>query len=97
MDVPETPFITRQQLAVRLHVAAGTIANWAARGEGPDSRMLGGRILYRLSDVEAWEAEQWAGKRPTQVPAPGRRNAPKRTAAKTTAGRRGSGRAGRSA
>lgn len=34
MDVPETPFITRQQLAVRLHVAAGTIANWAARGGG---------------------------------------------------------------
>lgn len=88
MDVPETPFITRQQLAVRLHVAPGTIANWAARGEGPDSRMLGGRILYRLSDVEAWEAEQWAGESGTAGPKP----AAKRT---TTAGRRGSGRAGK--
>ena len=96
MDVPETPFITRQQLAVRLHVAPGTIANWAARGEGPDSRMIGGRILYRLDDVEAWEAEQWAetaaaGPKP---PAAKRITA---AAAKTTTERRGTGRAGRSA
>jgi hypothetical protein len=91
MDVPETPFITRRQLAVRLYVAPGTIANWAARGEGPDSRMIGGRILYRLEDVEAWEAEQWAGESGAAGPKP----AAKRTtaAAPQPAGRRGSGRA----
>lgn len=96
MDVPETPFITRQQLAVRLYVAPGTIANWAARGEGPDSRMIGGRILYSLEDVEAWEAEQWEG----ESSSAGLKPAAMRTttaAAKTTAGRGGSCRAGRSA
>jgi hypothetical protein len=93
MDVPETPFITRQQLAVRLHVAPGTIANWAARGEGPDSRMLGGRILYRLEDVEAWEAEQWTGESSSAGPKPAAKRATAAAVKKTTAGRRGSSRA----
>lgn len=59
MDVVKTPFLTRVQLAARWHIAPGTLANWAARGEGPRSRTLGGRVLYQLADVEAWEAERW--------------------------------------
>jgi hypothetical protein len=59
VDVPVTPFLTREQLGERLHVRTRTLANWAVRGEGPNYRVLGGRVLYRLIDVEAWEQEQW--------------------------------------
>jgi hypothetical protein len=59
MEVPVTVFLTRRQLGERWHVAPGTLANWATQKEGPESRVIAGRVLYRLEDVEAWEAEQW--------------------------------------
>ncbi len=59
MEVPVTPFLTREVLGGRLHVAPRTLHMWAQRGEGPEYRVVGGRVLYRLEDVEAWEKEQW--------------------------------------
>jgi predicted DNA-binding transcriptional regulator AlpA len=94
MEVPVTPFLTRPQLAERWFMARRTLDQWAQRGEGPAYRVIGARVLYRLEDVEAWEAEQWARESGAAGPKP----AAKRTttaATKTTAGRRGSGRAGK--
>ena len=95
MEVPVTPFLTRPQLAERWYMARRTLDQWAQRGEGPAYVVIAGRVLYRLEDVEAWEAERIeTGPRPGR----GRKPAAKRTTAaatKTTAGRRGSSRAGK--
>lgn len=66
MDVGVTPFLTRQQLAQRYLTSPGTLANWAVRRKGPRYRLIGGRVLYRLADVEEWEAEQWGIERPRE-------------------------------
>ena len=66
MDVPVTPFLTRTQLAERWYMSPQTLGAWAVRGEGPVYRVIGGRVLYRLSDVEAWENERWEGGAPAQ-------------------------------
>jgi len=58
MDVPVTPFLTRQQLAARWHMSAQTLAAWQVQGKGPESLVIAGRILYRLDVVEAWEDKQ---------------------------------------
>jgi hypothetical protein len=36
-------------------IAPRTLANWRSRGLGPKFAKIGGRVLYRLADVEAWE------------------------------------------
>ncbi|MEZ5130327.1 MAG: helix-turn-helix domain-containing protein [Mycobacterium sp.] len=77
MDVPTTPFLTRPQLGERLHLSPRTLAVWAVRGEGPEYRVIGGRVLYRLADVEAWEAEQWSDH--ARRPARGRKPAASKT------------------
>ena len=48
--------LSRAQLAARLGRATGTVAHWARDGIGPKFiRVAGGRVAYRLEDVEAWE------------------------------------------
>lgn len=37
-------------------ISLGTLTNWRSNGTGPKYLKLGGRILYRRVDVEAWEA-----------------------------------------
>lgn len=53
------------ELAERLGVSVGTLANWRWRGEGPQYVKLGsGRsspVRYRAEDVAAWEARHAAG------------------------------------
>jgi len=92
MEVPVTPFLTRPQLAERWFMARRTLDQWAQRGEGPAYRVIGGRVLYRLEDVEAWEAAQWAGESNGGA---GPKPAAERTtaAAPQPAGRRGNDRA----
>jgi hypothetical protein len=58
MDVPVTPFLTRQQLAARWHMSVQTLVAWKAQEKGPVSLTIAGRILYRLDDVEEWENAQ---------------------------------------
>jgi hypothetical protein len=49
---------TQRDLARRLHISPRTLEGWRWRGEGPRFVKAGGRVLYRLEDVEAFEAEQ---------------------------------------
>lgn len=58
--VPDV-YLTRDELAARIKFEVNTLAHWAARGEGPTCRKFGGRVRYKLADVEAWEAEQPTG------------------------------------
>ncbi len=58
--LPET-MLTPEELAARWKMSAGTLKNWRAAKKGPAFVPLGDgprpRILYRLADVEEWEAK----------------------------------------
>ncbi|WP_374029804.1 helix-turn-helix transcriptional regulator [Bdellovibrio bacteriovorus] len=41
-------------------VSVGTLANWRVAGKGPKFTKIGREILYRRSDVEAYEESQTA-------------------------------------
>jgi hypothetical protein len=54
-------WITPEQLAERLQIALGTLANWRTRRQGPKYIRLSGKrgsVRYRLDDVERWEQQQ---------------------------------------
>ena len=50
MDVPNTPFLTRRELAERLRLKPRTLAAWSAKGKGPQCCIIGSRVLYRLDE-----------------------------------------------
>lgn len=54
-------WLTREQLASRFQLSVITLAQWAGHGEGPRFHKFGGRVRYKVSDVEAWEADQVTG------------------------------------
>lgn len=45
--------LTARELAELLGFAAGTIVDWAEAGKVPAFK-VGGRLRFRLSEVEAW-------------------------------------------
>lgn len=53
-------FFTPSELSRRYDgkISTRTLANWRNRKEGPKYTKLGGKVLYRLSDVEAWEQKR---------------------------------------
>jgi len=52
----ETIFLTVEQAAARLHLKPSTLASMRRKGGGPAYVKPGHRtILYRLTDLEAWE------------------------------------------
>lgn len=51
--------ISTRQLAERLGLTPGTVRMWRVKGGGPKYlRIAQNRAVYRLADVEAWEAER---------------------------------------
>jgi predicted site-specific integrase-resolvase len=44
------------QLAERWHLSTGTLDHWRRYGKGPLYLKVGGKVLYRVSDIEAFEA-----------------------------------------
>lgn len=50
--------ITQQALADRWQFSPRTLEQWRYRGVGPRFLKIGGRVRYRIDDVEAYEAEQ---------------------------------------
>lgn len=55
--VAEKKFLTPQQLSERWEgrISARTLANWRSAGMGPPFVKIGGAIVYKRDDVEAWE------------------------------------------
>ena len=45
-------------LADRWNISHRTLERWRWTGEGPCFVKLGGRVVYRLEDIEAFECEQ---------------------------------------
>ena len=50
--------LNQRQLAERWNVAEATLERWRSAGIGPVYLKLQGRVLYRVEDIEAYEAEQ---------------------------------------
>jgi predicted site-specific integrase-resolvase len=54
-----TRHLNQRELAERLNISPRTLERWRWLGEGPAFLKLGGgRVVYRLQDVESYEAEQ---------------------------------------
>jgi hypothetical protein len=50
--------ISQHNLARRWHLSPRTLERWRWTGKGPRFLKLGGRVVYRLEDIEVWEAER---------------------------------------
>lgn len=50
-------YLTPSELCARYKgaISERTLANWRSRGEGPGFLKIGGRVLYVVDDVLAWE------------------------------------------
>ena len=50
--------INQIELSRRWRLSPRTLERWRYRGTGPQYLKVGGRVVYRLSDIEAFEATQ---------------------------------------
>lgn len=58
MSVEQAKHLTPIELAERLGVTARTLTNWRSNNTGPKYfKPTGNVVRYRLTDVDAWEAE----------------------------------------
>ena len=48
-------FLNQVNLARRWHVSPRTLERWRWTGDGPAYFKIGGRVVYRLDDVEDYE------------------------------------------
>jgi predicted site-specific integrase-resolvase len=46
------------ELAARWNISHRTLERWRWTGEGPKFLKMGGRVVYRLEDIEAFEVER---------------------------------------
>jgi hypothetical protein len=50
--------LNQVELSRRWNISPRTLECWRWLGEGPAHLKIGGRVLYRLQDIEAFEATQ---------------------------------------
>jgi hypothetical protein len=46
------------ELARRWSISPRTLERWRWLGQGPQFLKIGGRVVYRLADIEAYEADR---------------------------------------
>ena len=49
--------LNQAELAARWKISPRTLERWRWTGEGPAFIKIGGRVVYRLEDLEAYEGE----------------------------------------
>ena len=54
-------FLTQTRLADRWKISPRTLERWRWKGEGPEFVKIGGRVVYRLDDIEAYESRRRCG------------------------------------
>jgi predicted site-specific integrase-resolvase len=47
--------LDENRLAKRWSMSPRTLQRWRQDGKGPPFLKLGGRVIYRVSDIETWE------------------------------------------
>lgn len=55
-----TAFLQQHELADRWRVSPRTLERWRWRKTGPTFTKIGGRVVYALADVEAYERRRRA-------------------------------------
>ena len=50
--------LNQAELAARWKISPRTLERWRWTGEGPAFIKIGGRVVYRLEDVETYEANR---------------------------------------
>lgn len=50
--------LNQVELSRRWRISPRTLERWRWFGQGPQYLKIGGRVVYRLEDIEAYEAEQ---------------------------------------
>ncbi len=58
---PELRHLNQIELARRWRISPRTLERWRWMKQGPCFLKVGGRVVYRLDDVEAFEAAQVRG------------------------------------
>ncbi len=58
------------ELSRRWSLSPRTLERWRWLGQGPRYLKIGGRVVYRLEDVEAYEAENVHSGTPPIAPVP---------------------------
>ena len=54
-------YLTTRQVSEKINVPVGPLKFWRHRGEGPESLILGRKLVYyKLSKLEAWLSAQEA-------------------------------------
>ena len=48
-------FLNQARLANRWQISPRTLERWRWKGEGPAFVKIGGRVVYRLEEIEAYE------------------------------------------
>lgn len=56
-EKPKAPHLTQRELAQRWHKAEHTIERYRSDGVGPQYLKIGGKVLYRVEDIEQFERE----------------------------------------
>ncbi|MBL0941392.1 MAG: helix-turn-helix domain-containing protein [Alphaproteobacteria bacterium] len=51
-------FLTSERLAERWSITPATLKQWRWNGRGPHFLKIGGRVLYRVEDVEDFESQK---------------------------------------
>lgn len=69
-------FLNQKQLARRWGLSPRTLERWRCQGRGPNYLKLVGRISYRLTDIEAFEAAQFCASGSTYVLAAAAKKSP---------------------
>lgn len=54
-DSQEVQHLHQSAVAHRWHLSVRTLERWRWRRQGPKYIKVGGRVLYRLEDIEAFE------------------------------------------
>jgi hypothetical protein len=49
--------LTTLELADRLKMCPGSLANWRRQGKGPKYIKFGSKVLYPMEEIKAWEKE----------------------------------------
>jgi hypothetical protein len=68
-----TKHLHQVELARRWQISPRTLERWRWLQQGPAYLKVGGRVVYRLCDVEAYEAAQLHAVAPAARPDEGRR------------------------
>jgi hypothetical protein len=51
-------FLNQVHLARRWNISPRTLERWRWTGEGPAFLKIGGRVVYRLDDIETYERDR---------------------------------------